>query len=88
MLLISNGANIGYLPEIINNPSIAQLCLFIVKGVFSSYKMSYFVSCSFNSVRNENTIFLSRPFCYIVCAICRIFISSELYAVTRYYKIT
>ena len=64
-----NGANIGYLPEIINNPSIA-IMLFIVGSVFIIQDELFRLAVSFGITRIQ----------YFIGAICYIVLQSALFS--------
>ncbi|MEH7030168.1 DUF4052 family protein, partial [Bacillus wiedmannii] len=64
-----NGANIGYLPEIINNPSIA-IMLFIVGSVFIIQDELFRLAVSFGVTRTQ----------YFIGAICYIVLQSALFS--------
>ncbi|MGN4291331.1 DUF4052 family protein [Bacillus cereus group sp. MYBK87-2] len=64
-----NGTNIGYLPEIINNPSIA-IMLFIVGSVFIIQDELFRLAVSFGVTRIQ----------YFIGAICYIVLQSAMFA--------
>ena len=64
-----NGVNIGYLPEIINNPSIA-IMLFIVGSVFIIQDELFRLAVSFGVTRIQ----------YFIGAICYIILQSAMFS--------